>query len=171
MALLKFLLDRRDEKATRANRVVAAYESPEPIGPQCHNPNCVTQKEPLSARKRFEIFSVGQNGTLIIGCAYCDHRFQVQFIGNVKTKRFCSYDNSLADAVKDWLKTNELAVFDSLKAAEELGYEPYKSGPERTLMEGADIKHALAEISRQILADCREPDRLVILECAQWARS
>ena len=163
MALLKFLFDRREERPAKTKQKGAPYETPEPIGPQCHNPNCVTQKEPRSTRKRFEIFSVGQNGTLILGCAYCDHRFRVQFIGNVKTKRFCSYDNSLAEAVKDWLKTNELAVFDSLKAAEELGYEPYKSGPERTLMEGADIKNALAEISRQILADCRDPDRLVIL--------
>ena len=163
MALLKFLLDRRVEKPANTNRRVTAYESPEAIGPQCHNPNCVTLKELRSVRKRFEIFFVGQNGTLILGCAYCDHRFQVQFVGNVKSKRFCSYDNSLASTVKDWLKNNELAIFDSLKAAEELGYEPYKSGPERTLMDGADIKNALAEISRQILGDCRDPDRLVIL--------
>jgi pyrimidine operon attenuation protein/uracil phosphoribosyltransferase len=163
MALLKFLLDRHAERRPNAKKSTALYESPEVIGPQCRNPNCVTLKEPLSARKRFEIVSAGRIGTLILGCGYCDHRFKVQLVGNVKSKRFSSYDNSLATTMRDWLKKNELAIFDSIKEAEELGYEPVKSGPQRTLMEETDIKCALTEISEQILRDCRDPDRLVIL--------
>jgi aspartate carbamoyltransferase catalytic subunit len=163
MALLKFLFDRRDEKAAKPKCVGTAYESPESIGPQCHNPNCVTLKEPQSARKRFEIFSIGQNGILILGCGYCDHRFQVRFVGNVETKRFCSYNNGLAETIGEWLKTGKLVIFDSLKEAEELGYAPYKSGSQRALMDEADIRKALTEISQQILRDCRNPDRLVIL--------
>jgi len=163
MALLKFLFDRRQEKRPEAKKSTAAYESPEAVGPQCRNSNCVTLKEPLSTCKRFEIYSIGQIGSLILGCVYCDHRFQVRFVGNVKTKRFYSYDNTLAETIREWLKTGELAIFDSLKQAEELGYEPYKSGSQRALMDEADIKRALTEISQQILHDCRDPDRLVIL--------
>jgi aspartate carbamoyltransferase catalytic subunit len=163
MALLKFLLDRREENLSAPKNYDAIYESREAIGPQCHNPNCVTQKEPVSTRRRFRIFSIGQIGTLILGCLYCDHRSKVQFVGNLKTKRFCSYDHSLGDTIRDWLKTGELAIFDSLKEAEELGYEPEKSGSQRTLMDDAEIKAALGEISQQILRDCREPDRLLIL--------
>jgi aspartate carbamoyltransferase catalytic subunit len=163
MALLKFLFDRRDEIRPKAKKDAAPYESVESIGPQCHNPNCVTLKEPLSTRRRFKIFSLGQIGAMILGCAYCDHRFQVQFVGNVRTKRFSAYDHSLAGTLRDWLSAGELALFDSLKEAEELGYEPDKSGPQRTLMDEADISDALGGISRQILRDCRDPDRLVIL--------
>ncbi len=164
MALLKFLLNRRQASFAGLPRVGTPYESPEAIGPQCHNANCVTVKEPQSAPRRFYIFSVGQkNGALILGCAYCDHRFQVPFIGNTKSKRFCSYDTSLAKSVGDWLSDGELAVFDSIKEAEELGYQPYKSGPQRSLMDAIDIKNAIAQMSRQILRDCDDPDRLIIL--------
>jgi len=163
MALLKFLFDRREAKATAAKKKAVAYESPEKLGPQCRNPNCVTLKEPASTQKRFELFSVGEIGTLILGCAYCDHRFKVQFVGNVKSKRYCSYDDSLADTMRDWLNRDQLAIFDSIKEAEELGYEPVKSGPQRTLMGEVEIASALAEMSRQILRDCRDPDRLLIL--------
>jgi len=163
MALLKFLFDRRESKPMAAKRHSSAYESPETLGPQCRNPNCVTLREPVSTHKRFELFSAGEIGALILGCAYCDHRFKVQFVGNVKSKRYCSYDNSLADTLRGWLKKNELAIFDSLKEAEELGYEPFKSGPQRTLMGDVEIASALAEMSRQILRDCRDPDRLLIL--------
>jgi aspartate carbamoyltransferase catalytic subunit len=163
MALLKFLFDRREAKTTAAKKKSVAYESPEKLGPQCRNPNCVAVKEPASTHKRFELFSVGEIGTLILGCAYCDHRFKVQFVGNVKSKRYCSYDDSLADTMRDWLKKNQLAIFDSLKEAEELGYEPVKSGPQRALMGDVEIASALAEMSRQILRDCRDPDRLLIL--------
>ena len=42
--------------------------------------------------------------------------------------------------ISDWLKNKQLAIFDSIKEAEELGYEPYKSGPQRTLMDEAEIE-------------------------------
>ena len=163
MALLKFLFDRRKSEPLTLKRHSRVYESPETLGPQCRNPNCVTLKEPVSTHKRFELFSVSEIGTLILGCGYCDHRGKVQFVGNVKRKRYCSYDDSLADTLRGWLEKNELAIFDSLKAAEELGYEPFKSGPHRTLMDEGEINRALAQISEQILRDCQAPERLLIL--------
>ena len=160
--VLSFSLDRREGKRSQPKRSAATYESREAIGRQCHNPNCDV-REPQSTRRRFDNFPIGQIGALILGCVYCDHRFKVQFVGNVKTKRYSSYDHSLAQTIREWLQAGELAVFDSLKEAEELGYEPDKSGSQRTLMDEAEIQAALGEISQQILRDCREPDRLVIL--------
>ena len=131
MALLKFLFDRRESKPVVIKQS-RSYETPEPIGPQCHNPNCVTLREAVSTAKHFELIFVDETGTLILGCTYCDHRFKVQYVGNVQSKRYCSYDSSLADTLRGWLEQNHLAIFDSLKEAEELGYEPFKSGPRRT---------------------------------------
>ena len=55
---------------------------------------------------------------------------------------------TLTGNLKDWLKKGELAIFDSIKEAEELGYEPFKSGPQRVLMGEAEIKQALVEYER-----------------------
>ena len=163
MALLKFLFDGGAEKRKMSKDHAISYHSPEPIGPQCRNPNCVTVKEPISSSRRFEIFSPGPANALILACAYCDHRFKVQIAGNVATKRYYAFDSSLAATFNDWLKKGELALFDSIKEAEELGYEPFKSGPQRVLMSEADIANALANMGGQILRDCREPERLLIL--------
>ena len=57
----------------------------------------MTVKEPASTRRRFDLLFAGDGGTLILGCVYCDHRFKVQFVGHVKSKRYCAYDHSLAD--------------------------------------------------------------------------
>ena len=46
MALLKFLLDHRETKRTTGKKSAPWYESPERLGPQCSNPNCVTVAEP-----------------------------------------------------------------------------------------------------------------------------
>jgi aspartate carbamoyltransferase catalytic subunit len=163
MALLKFLFDRRAAKRVKPKRHVSAYQSPEARGPLCRNVNCVTLKEPASTQRRFELFSAGEIGTLILACAYCDHRFKVQFIGHVPTKRYTGYDHSFAETMRDWLKKKQLVIFDSIKEAEELGYEPFQSGAQRTLMDQPAIENSLVEMSQQILRDCRDADRLLIL--------
>src|SRR5690349_5837598 len=138
MALLKFLFDRRQEKAPPAKPAAVSYESPEAIGPHCHNPNCVTAKESLSAPRRFELSFLDEIASLILACGYCDHRFKALYVGNAAAKRYCAYDHALAPDLKNWLKNGELAIFDSIKEAEELGYGPFKSGPQRILMGEAE---------------------------------
>src|SRR5262245_33625346 len=124
MALLKFLFDRREAKRAKPKRSETSYESPEAHGPQCRNLNCVSANEPASARRQFALGAAGESGPLMLACAYCDHRFKVQVIGHVPTKRYASYDDSFAATVQAWLKQNQLAIFDTIKEAEELGYEP-----------------------------------------------
>ena len=163
MALLKFLLDRRAEKHNASKNSTVLYQSPEPIAPQCRNPNCVTVREPISSSRRFEIVSPGQATALILACAYCDHRFKVQIVGNVKSKKYYAFDSSLMPTFRAWLTKDELALFDSIKVAEDLGYEPFKSGPQKVLMSESDIHAALVNMADQILGDSQEPSRLLIL--------
>ena len=163
MALLKFVFDRMDGKAKPAKKTVQWFQSPDPFGPQCSNANCITVTEPGSATKKFEVLSNGAGGALLLRCSYCDHRFKVRLIGHAKSKRYCAYDISLADTLKDWLKKHELAIFNSIKEAEELGYEPYKSGPQRTIMDDVEILAGVRELSQQIARDCSDLDRLLIL--------
>jgi aspartate carbamoyltransferase catalytic subunit len=161
MALLKFVFDQGEDRTPSGKKAGTRYESPERLGPQCANVNCITLTEPSSTRRRFDVLFVG--GALILRCIYCDHRFRVQLVGHAKTKRYCAYDTGLADTVKEWLTKNELAIFNSIKEAEELGYEPYKSGPQRTVMNEREIQAAVEEISRQIARDHNDLDQLLIL--------
>jgi pyrimidine operon attenuation protein/uracil phosphoribosyltransferase len=163
MALLKFLFERRAQNRPQASQPASTYESPEPLGPQCRNPNCVTLREPASSFRRFEIRSPAQAGALILACSYCDHRFKIQFAGNVHAKRYYSFDRALAPTLESWLAKGELALFDSIKEAEELGYQPFQSGPQRVLMDEGEIAAALGEMSVEIVRDCRDPGRLLIL--------
>ena len=163
MGLLKFLFDRRGKMAQPPARRPTWYQTPEPIGPQCRNPNCVTVREPVSTKRRFEMISPEQANSLILACGYCDHRFKVPFAGSTATKRYYAFDGSLTATFDEWLKKGQLALFDSIKEAEELGYEPFKSGPQRVLMGEAEIAAALCQMGGQIVADCRELGRLLIL--------
>jgi pyrimidine operon attenuation protein/uracil phosphoribosyltransferase len=87
----------------------------------------------------------------------------VQYLGNARSKRYSSFDPSLVTTLREWLKAGELAIFDTIKEAEELGYEPIKSGPQRILLNESEINQALVDIAGQILRDCQDPDRLLIL--------
>ena len=147
MALLKFLFDQGERKTLSGKQRATRYESPERLGPQCPNANCITLKEPSSTRRRFDLLFTGAGGALILRCIYCDHRFKVQLVGHAKSKRYCAYDIALADTIKGWLRKKELAIFNSIKEAEELGYEPYKSGPQRTVMDEAEIQSAVEAMS------------------------
>jgi aspartate carbamoyltransferase catalytic subunit len=163
MALLKFIFDRLGEKRIPAKKNTSWYESPERLGPQCSNANCVTAREPGSTRRRFELLFSGPGRTLVLRCLYCDHRLKVQLVGHVNSRRYCVYDNVPVETIRQWLKKNELAIFNSIKEAEELGYEPYKSGPQRTVMDETEIRSAVRELARQIQRDCSDLDRLLIL--------
>lgn len=162
MALLKFLFERRGKSPAAQKRAVA-YESPEAIGPVCRNPNCVTVKEPVSGARRFEIVALDEANAVILACAYCDQRSKIQFAGHKKSKRYAYFDPSLAATVREWRKNGELALFDSIKEAEELGYEPFHSGPQRVLMNAAEIQSVLSDMAAQVLRDCGDPDRLLVL--------
>jgi len=163
MALLKFLFDALETgKSPTVQKRLLLYESPEPIL-QCSNPNCVTRTEIRSTRPRYEVLFTGPGGGLILGCSYCDHQLKVQYIGHTKSKRYCPYDITLAETVREWLRRDELVVFGSIKQAEELRYEPYRSGPQRSIMDGQEIQEAIQQMSQQILKETEDPERLLIL--------
>ena len=163
MALLKFLFEQRAAARSSEKKRTGAPHDWLSVGPKCRNLNCVTLKESISTQRRSEIYFADEMGALIIRCAYCDHRFKVEWVGHVTSKRYCAYDVAFVETVRDWMTHGELAVFDSLKQAEELGYEPYKSGPQRVLMEEAEMNATLVDLSHQILRDCQDLDRLTIL--------
>jgi aspartate carbamoyltransferase catalytic subunit len=164
MALLKFLFDNlgKGKPQTTQGRF-SVFKSPEPPGPQCPNASCVTRTESISTHPSFEVLFTGPGGALILRCLYCDHQLKVQYVGHTRSRKYCPYDIALGETIREWLRHKELAIFDSIKQAEELRYEPYKSGPQRSLMDEAEIGEAIRQMSEQILKESEDPDRLLVL--------
>ncbi len=164
MALLKFLFDASKANRPRpARKQTLLYENPEPLGPQCSNAKCVTRMEAPSTKPRFEVLFTGPGSGLILRCLYCDHQLRIRIIGHVKSKRYCSYDATLEETTREWLKSSELAVFDSIKQAEEQFYEPYKTGPQRTIMDEAEIHEAIRHMAEQIVNEPESSVPLLVL--------
>jgi aspartate carbamoyltransferase catalytic subunit len=164
MALLKLLFEPLEAaKPKKMQQGPPRYECLEPIGPQCSNSNCVTRTESNSTRPTFEVLFNGPGSGLILRCLYCDHQFKVHFIGHATSCRYCSYDTTLEETVSKWLADRELAVFESIKQAEELGYEPYKSGPQRNIMDESEIGKAIDQMADQVLKDTENFDRLLFI--------
>ncbi|MEX0804570.1 MAG: aspartate carbamoyltransferase catalytic subunit [Candidatus Binatia bacterium] len=164
MSLLHFLFEKqRQHQFIKSGKGAAIFESPHKTGPHCPNNKCIAVNEPGSTRLRYEILAGGPAGALVLRCLYCDHRFKAHLVGQTASKKYCAYDIALAETVKQWLKKSELAIFDSIKQAEELGYEPYKSGPQRAIMDVSEIQSAVRQMSEQILKDCEDSDRLLVL--------
>src|SRR5262249_13797690 len=70
---------------------------------------------------------------------------------------------SLAETVMEWFTRGELAIFDSIKQAEELDYEPYKGGPQRSIMGEEEIQAAIRQISAQIFKESEGAEQLTLL--------
>jgi aspartate carbamoyltransferase catalytic subunit len=163
MALLEFIFDSQREKKAKPKREREIfYQTPAPLPPQCANPNCVARNEAVSAPGRFEASFAAPGSRLVLRCFYCGHQLKARFVGHTKSKRYCPYDSALTGALEQWLREDELVVFDSIKQAEELGYEPYKTGRQRSIMGEREIVAAVKEISAKIMAETEDPDRLVI---------
>ncbi|MBI2357866.1 MAG: bifunctional pyr operon transcriptional regulator/uracil phosphoribosyltransferase PyrR, partial [Deltaproteobacteria bacterium] len=162
MALLTFLLN--VSASSRPGKAHPAfYRGPEGALALCANPNCVTQTETASTQPRFEALFPGSGETLNLRCFYCDHPFKARFVGHIRSKRYCPYDIGLKETVEAWLRDGDLIVFDSIKQAEELGYEPYRIGPQRNLMDEAELRAVLKRMSEMIGRETEERERLVIL--------
>lgn len=162
MALLTFLLD-GSASAHAGKKQPMLYRGPESGISLCPNSNCVTRTEPGSTQPRFEALFHGSGETLNLRCFYCDHPFKAQFVGHIRSKRYCPYDSGLKEIVDGWLREGDLIAFDSIKHAEELGYEPYRTGPQRTLMDEAGVRSVVKRMSELIGGETEDRDRLVIL--------
>jgi aspartate carbamoyltransferase catalytic subunit len=163
MALLRFLFDPRVGRLAPSKQKESAYRASGNLPALCANVNCVARNEPVSTDARFLVFFSGPGGQLVLQCCYCENQVKAQLVGHTRSRRYCQYDPALAKIIEQWLAAGELAVFESIKQAEELGYEPYKSGPQRILMAEEEIRLALAEIAAQIVNATEDMERLLVL--------
>ncbi len=163
MALIAWLL----ERGQRAIAPLTAGEPPirfkaEPT-PRCANPACITRHESAYLRPRFRLARSANRALLALRCDYCERELRIEFVGHAKSHRYYRFDESLYGYVRQWIDEGSLAVFETVKQAEEGGYEPYRRGPQREVMNATEIATACVEIAAQIIADVADPTALALV--------
>ncbi len=154
MALIAWMI----EESTRAGARPAAADRPvlrfkAERAPRCINPNCVTRFEGDYLAPRFRLARSADRSTLPLRCDFCERELRVEFVGHARSRRYYRYDENLYGYVRQWIDEGSFAVFDSVKQAEESGYEPYRRGPQREIMNTGEIDRAVESLADQVIGD------------------
>lgn len=162
MALLRFLFESSTGSpgvaTIRQTRRMALYQSSLENEITCPNGNCASNHE-RDLPRLFEILTREKtyvSHDLILECCYCAFEVSVSVVGNRRTKKFCKYDPALEETVEQWLSQGALALFMSERDGEQLGFEPYTSGPQRQLMNSGEVEGLIEQLAREI--STRVPD-------------
>jgi pyrimidine operon attenuation protein/uracil phosphoribosyltransferase len=161
MALIAWLLDHagREQRSGPAPAIVFKSSPP----PQCVNAACITRHESAYLVPRFRIAHKPRRSALALRCDFCERELRVEYVGHATTRRFYHFDESLNGYVRQWIEEGSLAVFESVKEAEERGYEPYKRGPQREIMDADEIEKACRQLAAQVAADVVDPTALALV--------
>src|ERR1700689_3400959 len=153
MALIAWLMERG------ATAVVSSRSDADPIRfkaelpPRCANLNCITRFEGAYLAPRFMLGRSIDPNVLALKCDYCEREVKIEYVGHARSHRYYRFDENLKGYVRQWIEEGSLAVFDSVKQAEEAGYEPYKRGPQREVMNEEEIVRAIESLADQVIAD------------------
>jgi aspartate carbamoyltransferase catalytic subunit len=131
--------------------------------PRCLNSTCITRNEGPYLHQRFRLARTTNRSVLVMRCEYCERELPVEFVGHTTSHRFYRFDENLYGYVRQWIEEGSLAVFETVKQAEEGGYEPYRRGPQREVMNAAEITAACAAIATQIIGDVADPTALAFV--------
>src|ERR1700678_1174651 len=156
MALIAWLME----------KAASASASPKPVAdpirfkaeppPRCANLNCITRFEGAYLAPRFTLGRSVDAGVLALKCGFCERDLKIEYVGHARSHRYYRFDENLQGYVRQWIEEGSLAVFDSVKQAEEGGYEPYKRGPQREIMNDAEVVSAVESLADQVIADVQD---------------
>ncbi len=162
MALIGWLLEQAASGGQRPPLEAPAPRFRPMPALRCANPNCVTRHESAYLVPRFTLARSTDPSRLMLRCDHCERELGAEFVGHVRTRRFYRFDEHLRSYVRQWIEESSLAVFESVKQAEENGYEPYRRGPQREIMNAAEIGRTLDELAAQVIADLPDPASIII---------
>jgi pyrimidine operon attenuation protein/uracil phosphoribosyltransferase len=162
MALIAWMLENQPRPAKAGVRPPAISFKGDAV-PRCANSGCITRHETSYLRPRFRVAPSAHRATLALRCDFCERNLRVDFVGHTTSHRYYHFDDSLNGYVRQWIEDGALAVFDTVKEAEERGYEPYRRGPQREIMNTEEIIRACEGMAGQIIADAADPTSLAIV--------
>ena len=153
MALVAWLIEQKLDRRTEAKPPGQSIRFKAEPYPRCANSNCITRFEGPHLRPRFKLARTIDRQVLPLRCEYCERELNVEFVGHARSHRYYKYDENLYGYVRQWIEEPSLAVFETVKQAEEHGYEPYRRGPQREVMNSDEIALAVESLADQIAAD------------------
>ncbi len=133
------------------------------VTPRCPNPSCIGRHEGNYLLPRFRLAGGTKRSALVLRCDFCERELRVEYVGHATTRRYYHFDENLYGYVRQWIEDGTLAVFETVKEAEERGYEPYKRGPQREIMNTAEIARACEAMATQVIADVADATSLAIV--------
>ncbi|MGH7863560.1 MAG: phosphoribosyltransferase family protein, partial [Candidatus Binataceae bacterium] len=153
MALVAWLIENRGVKRSWSGPPEVAVKLSADTPRRCANANCITRFEGPYLQTRFNLARTLDRTVLRLRCDYCGGDLPVEFVGHARSHRYYRYDENLYGYVRGWIDEASFAVFESVKEAEERGYEPYRRGPQREIMNAVEIARALESLADQLIAD------------------
>ncbi len=162
MALIALLLENAGAaraKAAGAPGLILKAENT----PPCSNPNCISRHESRYLRPRFKPAPAVSHSALCLRCEFCERELKVEYVGHARSRRYYRFDESLLGYVRQWMEDGTLVVFETVKQAEEAGYEPYRRGPQREIMNADEITRAVETIAAQIIRDLPDLARVSVV--------
>jgi aspartate carbamoyltransferase catalytic subunit len=167
MALIARLVQHKAEvvkpKSPDSVLLLRLKATPQPV---CENHNCITRSESAYLPPRFRLAAwsgrTGRSG-LALQCDFCEQETTVEYIGNTRSRRYYRFDENLGSYARRWLEEGTLAVFRDPKQAEESGYEPYRRGPQREVMNAAEMARAVESLAEQLIDDLTDLTAVTIV--------
>jgi aspartate carbamoyltransferase catalytic subunit len=153
MALIAWLLEQNGTERVRPAPPVPAIRFKAHPAPRCSNPGCISRHEEVYLSPRFQLGRSTDSSTLPLVCEFCERELKIEFVGHARTRRYYRFDRNLYGYVRSWIEESSLAVFESVKQAEESGYEPYRRGPQREIMNADEVAAACRALATQMAAD------------------
>src|SRR5579875_926629 len=161
MALIAWLLENAGRDTIKPGTAPLVLKAEN--APPCSNPNCISRRESRYLRSRFKPAPAVSHHELCLRCEFCERELKVQYVGHSRSRRYYRFDESLLGFVRQWLEDATLVVFETVKQAEEAGYEPYRRGPQREIMNAEEINRAVETMAGQIIRDLPDLARVSIV--------
>ncbi|HEY2662787.1 MAG TPA: phosphoribosyltransferase family protein [Candidatus Binataceae bacterium] len=121
--------------------------------PRCANPNCITRHEGGYLAPKFRVAPTASRDTLALRCDFCERELRIDYVGNSRSHKYYRFEQSIYGYTRQWIEEGTAVFFESVKQAEEHGYEPYRRGPQRELMKPAEVAASIDSLASQIIAD------------------
>ena len=152
MALIAWLMEKASRASVSPTAAVEPIRFKAELAPRCANLNCITRFEGAYLPPRFTL-GRSADTVLALKCDFCERDLKIEYVGHARSHRYYRFDETLQGYVRQWIEEGSLAVFDSVKQAEEGGYEPYKRGPQREIMNEGEVVSAIESLADQVIAD------------------
>jgi aspartate carbamoyltransferase catalytic subunit len=163
MALIALLMEKAASASAGARPTAGAIRFKAEPPPRCSNMNCITRFEGAYLVPRFTLGRSMDATVLALKCGLCERELKIEYVGHARSHRYYRFDENLQGYVRQWIEEGSLAVFDSVKQAEEAGYEPYRRGPQREIMNDEEIVRAIESLADQVIANIHDMPGVSIL--------